>query len=295
MRMSSSEDDYMSDTFLTGCIKEDIRPGLIHSRSEQRSHEILKKKTHTDEINKSVNQPKGFLETEFRENALNQPIASDNKGFAMLQKLGFKPGSGLGKSGSGRTEPVPVKLKNDRQGLGRTEALKEIAQMKANFKKEVRNKLMNVENYRSHLAEKAAEKRAIIDLGKSQRVCKQLDTDSGILEPEEVWFWPNYERKEADDVKSLDDDLDDSNPNVWTGDDKSRDGISSENEDEEKGDGNNDDPEWDDYDDYTVKEKLEMLTIYLRETYYYCIWCAVQYDDDRDLRKECPGPTYDDH
>lgn len=44
-----------------------------------------------------------------------------------------------------------------------------------------------------------------------------------------------------------------------------------------------------------VKEKLEMLTHYLRETYFYCIWCAVHYDDDHELRKECPGPTYGDH
>jgi len=43
------------------------------------------------------------------------------------------------------------------------------------------------------------------------------------------------------------------------------------------------------------EEQLEMLTLYLRRTYFYCIWCGTQYEDDDDLQKECPGSTRNDH
>ncbi|XP_075226364.1 G patch domain-containing protein 11 [Lycorma delicatula] len=281
--MSSSEDDYMSDTFLMGCVKDDIRPGLIHTHADKRNHELLKRKGEKNEINKLNNRPKSFIEAENRENALNQPISSDNKGFAMLQKLGYKPGTGLGKSNAGRTEPVPLNFKTDRQGLGRMEALKEIAKKKANIKKEIQNKITNIDNYRTHLAEKAAEKKAAIDLRKSQRICKQFDTDSGLLEPDEVWFWLDYEQKETDD--------DDNEDDNWSSSEKKNKQMNNCDKDEE----GEEEEEEEEYEEYTVKEKLEMLTYYLRQTYCYCIWCGIQYDDDRDLGRECPGPTYEDH
>lgn len=40
--------------------------------------------------------------------ALTTPLPASNKGAAMLAKLGWSPGSGLGKRASGRTEPVNV-------------------------------------------------------------------------------------------------------------------------------------------------------------------------------------------
>ena len=46
-------------------------------------------------------------------------IDSSNKGFAMLAKMGYKAGESLGKSNSGRIEPIPIEVKNDRGGLGK--------------------------------------------------------------------------------------------------------------------------------------------------------------------------------
>ncbi len=45
-------------------------------------------------------KPRKQLEAEKREEGLQQSIGSDNKGFAMLEKMGFKPGMTLGKKGS---------------------------------------------------------------------------------------------------------------------------------------------------------------------------------------------------
>lgn len=41
-----------------------------------------------------------IIENEAREQGLSLPISSDNKGFTMLQKMGYKEGMSLGKSGT---------------------------------------------------------------------------------------------------------------------------------------------------------------------------------------------------
>lgn len=54
--------------------------------------------------------------------ALNKPISVENKGFQLLQKMGYKPGSSLGKNTSeqqGLKEPIKIDLKRGRGGLGK--------------------------------------------------------------------------------------------------------------------------------------------------------------------------------
>ncbi|KAG8931491.1 hypothetical protein FRC02_002670 [Tulasnella sp. 418] len=46
-------------------------------------------------------------------------IKSTNVGFALLQKMGWKEGQGLGISGQGRADPIPLVVKNDSTGLGK--------------------------------------------------------------------------------------------------------------------------------------------------------------------------------
>lgn len=50
--------------------------------------------------------------------SLRRPIPGSNRGAAMLRRLGWAAGSGLGAQGQGRTEPVPLRLGQRRQGLG---------------------------------------------------------------------------------------------------------------------------------------------------------------------------------
>ena len=40
------------------------------------------------------------------------------RGFKLLAAMGYTPGQGLGKSVEGRTEPIPLDLKQNRLGLG---------------------------------------------------------------------------------------------------------------------------------------------------------------------------------
>ena len=63
------------------------------------------------------------MEAEKRDEGLNKSLDSSNKGFALLQKMGYKPGAGIGKSGKYGLPPrVPV---NDRISLIETEKLLE--------------------------------------------------------------------------------------------------------------------------------------------------------------------------
>ncbi|XP_050098015.1 angiogenic factor with G patch and FHA domains 1 isoform X2 [Anopheles aquasalis] len=52
--------------------------------------------------------------------SLDQSIASDNKGFQMLSKLGWNEGKPLGRNDAGLTEPIPLKSNVGTSGLGST-------------------------------------------------------------------------------------------------------------------------------------------------------------------------------
>ena len=76
---------------------DDKRPGLVHSAKTAR--EIEKEKKHRESNEKNKAKPKKVLEQEKRSEGLSTAISSDNKGFSLLQKMGYKPGMVLGKRG----------------------------------------------------------------------------------------------------------------------------------------------------------------------------------------------------
>lgn len=110
------------------------------------------------------------------------------------------------------------------------------------------------------MSEKAQEKQTDLDLKKSQRICYNMDQEWSVEEPDEPWFWPEF-----------------------TQDDE------AEGEDEDEPE-----EEIEDEPQLTPKDKLELLTMYLRRNHLYCIWCGVKFQDEDDMR-DCPGPTRLDH
>ncbi|XP_047105707.1 G patch domain-containing protein 11-like [Schistocerca piceifrons] len=273
--MASDDVDYMSDDILVQCEQQDIRPGLILNHSQKRSHTKYKQKLVKDAENKKIFPRKSVLEEERRDEGLKEAISSDNKGFALLQKMGYKPGSAIGKSGSGIVEPVPIAVKTNRGGLGREAALKEIKEQKLAIKARLlkhRNQLNDIESYRSQMTRKMEERQNEADLRKSQRICEQLDKRKDIDIPAEPWFWPDGWSQEEENESD------------------------EEEEEEEECDGDEEEEEESSEEiTFQTPEKLEIITLYLRRTYHYCIWCGTEFDDEKDMQQNCPGSTRADH
>ncbi|XP_041866504.1 G patch domain-containing protein 11 [Melanotaenia boesemani] len=259
--MSEEEEDYMSDAFLSKI--QDVKPGVSMVR---RVKEAMKKEEQQKEKN-IKNRQKTYKEQEkeSREVALQSSISNENKGFALLQKMGYKAGQGLGKEGAGRVDPIPLNIKTDRGGIGLEELKKRKAEEELeHYRQKVRAKQQNetksLEDFRSRVRTEREERKIEGDLRRSQRSCEQLDTQKGITVPRETWYWPK--------VNADDEDEDDDH----------------EEEDEEE-----------DTVELTSFDKLQILTSYLRGVHFYCIWCGTAYNDEEDLSSNCPGDTAADH
>ena len=100
MAAEEEEEDYMSDAFLLET--ETTKPGLLARKMAPSQVKKFNKEKRIREINekhRQNNKPVKEIEKEKRDEKLNTALDSSNKGFAMLAKMGFKEGSGLGKHG----------------------------------------------------------------------------------------------------------------------------------------------------------------------------------------------------
>ncbi|KAG7512695.1 G patch domain-containing protein 11 [Solea senegalensis] len=261
--MSDEEEDYMSDAFLNKI--QDVKPGVNMVR---RVKEAMKKETKQKEKNIQSRQ-KTYKEQEHesREAALQSSVSSENKGFALLQKMGYKAGQGLGKKGAGRVDPIPLSIKTDRGGIGMEEVKKRKAEEELeHYRQKVRAKQQNetrsLEDFRSRVRTEREERKIEADFRKSQRACEQLDTQKNITIPREDWYWPK---------------------------------VDAEEEEEEEEDANEEESEEEEIAELTAFDKLQILTSYLRGVHFYCTWCGTTYNDEDDLCSNCPGDTAADH
>lgn len=69
---------------------------MVRRVKEAMKKEIKQKETNINNRQKTYKEQ----EKESREAALQSTISNQNKGFALLQKMGYKAGQGLGKEGS---------------------------------------------------------------------------------------------------------------------------------------------------------------------------------------------------
>lgn len=260
----SDNEDYMSSAFLN--VTEDIRPGLTISKQVKRKYEIEKNRLESNKIHRTKSRKQ--LEEESRNIGLDIAISSGNKGFAMLQKMGYKPGMKLGpqkessSSSGGLTEPIKIQLKTGRGGLGREEEIrKRIVQREERkskmkvYKEEETERL--TQEFRERMRDKIFKKYLMADLRKSQKVCQQLDSENSVAEPMRSWFWYTVE---------------------YSNDEDEDDEIGLEEEDE-----------------IEPEEQLAFILDYLRAKYLYCLWCGIKYDSEEDINENCPGTEKDDH
>ena len=214
------------------------------------------------------------MEVEKREEGLQKSLDSSNKGFALLAKMGYKAGESLGKSKSGRLEPIPIEVKTNRSGLGRDAAIQHIKETKAKLKSMKKLSLHNptsTAEFRASQSLKIRAKRVESDLFNGQKACRQLDLGKEFSEPVEPWFWP----------KPIED------KNVVEEEAKIQEIVGTE---EEEGEDENEEEV-----DIPPEEMLKILTEYLRAEYLFCIWCGITFHDVEDLNKSCPGNDRESH
>ncbi|GAB1599848.1 G patch domain-containing protein 11-like isoform X1 [Argonauta hians] len=255
------EEDYMSDKFLENCVN--VKPGLV-SKATGRQHQLEKK---NKECNKQLKQLKHKnlkqTEKERRLEGLSVKISEDNKGFALLQKMGYKSGMSLGKQGQGRSEPVPITIKGNREGLGLASKRKEQSAEINKYQQMMKQKRQKMQgNFMQRMSDKFSVKEVEKDLEKSQRVCDELDGKANLTEPKDWFYWPLHRLEQKLAAESDDDDDAEIKPIL---------------------------------DIYSSEEKLQMVTEYLRNTYFYCLWCGATFNDIEDMEEHCPGNNHDAH
>ncbi|XP_017104634.2 G patch domain-containing protein 11 [Drosophila bipectinata] len=267
--MSDEEEDYMSDKFLAGL--QDVRPSLVQNRGKKRQIEVQSKQEEHKKRQREASSS-GNVNNERLQQSLSQPLTSENKGFQLLAKMGYKAGTGLGKQPDARIEPVGISIKSGRGGLGREAA---VAELKAKRQELRRAHLLqkagiqpgeeiSTEAYRRRATQKAEERKLMYDIKRCQQTCESLDLKEGIAEPDMEFFWPPKPKEEVEETE---------------------DGEEQPEEEEEQAE----------EDAYTPSEQLEMLTSYLRTAYTFCYWCGTHYTSKDDLDSNCPGLTRDDH
>lgn len=88
----------------------------------------------------------------------------------MLAKMGYKQGDSIGRNTSaGIVEPIPIQIKNDRRGLGREAAIKQLEEYKEKLRKaktefKSENATTSIHQFRQRMAQKTNEKQLEADL-----------------------------------------------------------------------------------------------------------------------------------
>ncbi|CAH1153570.1 unnamed protein product [Phaedon cochleariae] len=256
--MSDSEDDYMSFKVMVDS-KDDIRPSLLFNR-EKRKMDMYKKQQDTTYKRAKTTRE---LEKETRERGLSTAIPNENKGFRLLEKMGFKPGESLGKSRSGIKEPIDIVLRQGTSGIGRESHLKEVKtrnqQQKIKILKQNENQYILANKERKSLSQMRR------DFFKAQKICEELDFRTKVVDPVEDFFWTKdtikkRRKMERQDVTDTD----------------------SSDEDEE-------------FEMNINEENLCAIIDYLRNNHLYCLYCVITGIDIEDLKENCPGPYRMDH
>lgn len=196
--MSDEDEDYMSDAFLAKL--DDVKPSLIQNRSVKRQYEIEEKQR---ELQLKKSKPIHQQEKEQLKEGLTKAISSDNKGFAMLSKMGFKPGTSLGKSSEANIKiPISINLNNieGRHGLGTHTAAKEKQEeIFTKLKERLKASDMTPDEFRAQQREVNEKRQTIWDLHKLQKTCRIIELEHHIKFPIHPFFWPEEKVKDSDE------------------------------------------------------------------------------------------------
>lgn len=324
---SSEEEDYMAMAI------PDTKSSLKETPIQRRMR--LKREAEDRSRPKSKAELK-IEEDAAREDALSKSLfdqSKASKGMAMMAKMGFKPGSALGKKtvreeeevavGSvdkegRRIEPIGINMKEDRGGIGLDTEKKR--KFQAEFEGEVKRVKAEEGEYRERVRREREEARQEAQFGAASRVAERMtaerqEAESG--EAEEVngrkrtvpavplksvnilWRGQVRRREEKERNRRMRFDLQQSLSRLPTYDDP------TEDAEDRNALGRNvvqhtlvedleeEDPELDEFSALEPRERLQKVVDYLRDRFNYCFWCKYAYPDK--VMDGCPGLTEEEH
>jgi hypothetical protein len=307
---NEDEDDYMS-MVLPEAPQSKIKTSLQRRKERQRESE-----------RKAMGKSKSELAAEEqakREALESTAIGRTNKGFQMLEKMGFKAGSSLGRQENARHEPVRVFKKEDRGGIGMDQMKKrKILEAHESQAKRVKE---TEDEYRARLKMDREKSRKEAQLRAAQKIAQTLSNDdhdigsetrqvdSGLESPS---LLHKHQRKPLKEINVLWRDLEKSRreKEVMARQDKKRLARQSSSDDEDVLQSNDneiedftlieeglfaedEDSELDEFNSLPVDERLNKIVLFLRDQHHYCFWCKFTYNDA--TMDGCPGTTEEDH
>lgn len=215
---------------------------------------------HTIESTKTLNIAEiGRLMDINRELTQATAIDESNRGFRLLQKFGYRSSQGgLGKLNGGLAIPLTVEKRDatDRAGLGTTEVKKrKFEELKAKGTLQEMERDQIVRIFKTELQVQQRATATQRNLEGARRSVYELDYRSGITDN---ILWP-------ENVK----------PDTCI--DGTTTSVSSP------------------FPNLTCATQLDECMLYLRETYHFCFFCGIQFDNDEEFERKCPGPHEDDH
>ncbi|CAD6186692.1 unnamed protein product [Caenorhabditis auriculariae] len=282
-------DDYMSDDIIMG-ISQSSSTGLSVSREQKRRLNIER---HRDEAEMRLKKrvTRDDIEKERREEGLKKPIGEESKGFALLAKMGYKPGMTLGRKKDtdatekrGLREPISMDVKVNRKGLGHEaheegERNSRVEQHMAVMREQAKKNEELIAEYKDRRRAESSIKTIYSDIQKSRKACLELDVREGLKSPQKFWFWKSYKRKEEKDAA------------VYSKK------VSEEVEEYFYSDGSPalPEPQWFELEKDNLLERLVTITDYLRTRHSYCIWCGCQFENSDEMTSQCPGDSRSIH
>jgi uncharacterized protein DUF4187/G-patch protein len=224
----------------------------------------------------------------------------------MLTKLGYKPGTSLGATGSsGTTQPIRLIKKEDKGGIGHdTDRKRKLKEATESLAKKVKE---DEEDYRERVRREHDEKRREGQIFAAQKIVEKFDTRAHEVENDAtlrplntiniLWRGIARERMLREQDRRMRHDLlqssstlpDYVDPEEDNDDHKALGKVENIAEEEVE----EEDLELDEFNALPSEDRLEQLVRYLRSKYHYCFWCKYEYPDaDMD---GCPGFTEDNH
>lgn len=171
----------------------DIPLDIESNKDESYSKKRMRKLNSTNGITK----PKYFKAQEELDISLQKEISANNKGFKMLQKMGFKPGEKIGRNDSGLKAPVQIVLKNDKKGLGSSDSKWKYESLQEKKQKEELRSVLH-QDYRAAKNDSHIRGMVETDLKKARSTCMSLDETHLIqMTP----FWPPIDIQESNEFE----------------------------------------------------------------------------------------------